>query len=228
MCTSIVHNGKKTIVGWNLDILDMEYKVVAEERRVYIAILDKTEGWLPLFGANARGDFVAMPTCWPYDERSNPTDKKCKNIINLDIDLLLENKSFQEIKDIVETSPVCSVPGVTFQAQLSDKNGNILQIIPGQGYRYKERPRYSVLTNFSPFKGDSEQHPWMGLDRYEKAVFMLESSENDFDVSDCFEILKSTAQTVCPTVVSMVFDVTDNIVYWCENREWNNVSCRQL
>ncbi len=27
MCTSIIHNGKKTIVGWNLDILDMEYKV---------------------------------------------------------------------------------------------------------------------------------------------------------------------------------------------------------
>lgn len=228
MCTSIVHNGKKTIVGWNLDILDMEYKVVAEERRVYIAILDKTEGWLPLFGANARGDFIAMPTCWPYDERSNPTEKHCNNIINLDIDLLLENKSFQEIKDIVENASVCSVPGVTFQAQLSDKDGNILQIIPGQGCRYKEKPRYSVLTNFSPFKGVSEQHPWMGLDRYEKAVLMLESSDNDFDVSDCFEILKSTAQTVCPTVVSMVFDVTENIVYWCENREWNKVSSKQL
>lgn len=123
---------------------------------------------------------------------------------------------------------MCSVPGVTFQAQLSDKDGNILQIIPGQGCRYKEKPRYSVLTNFSPFKGVSEQHPWMGLDRYEKAVLMLESSENGFDVSDCFEILKSTAQTVCPTVVSMVFDVTENIVYWCENREWNKVSSKQL
>ena len=42
---------------------------------------------------------------------------------------------------------------------------------------------------------------------------------DDFDVSDCLEVLKSTAQTVCPTVVSMVFDVSENRVHWCENRD---------
>ena len=62
MCTSIVSNGKKTLVGWNLDLADMPYKVVAERDKVYIAVLDATEGWMPLFGANARGDFVAMPS----------------------------------------------------------------------------------------------------------------------------------------------------------------------
>lgn len=62
MCTSIVSNRKNTIVGWNLDILDMEHQVVAEADKVYIAINDKTEGWMPLFGANARGDFVAIST----------------------------------------------------------------------------------------------------------------------------------------------------------------------
>ena len=72
MCTSIISNRKKTIVGWNLDLLEMQYKVVAEDDKVYIAINDSVEGWLPLFGANNRGDFVAMPTCWPFDERSNP------------------------------------------------------------------------------------------------------------------------------------------------------------
>ena len=55
MCTSIIHNGKKTIVGWNLDILDMEYQVVATEAMVSINIKDEKEGWLPLFGANNRG-----------------------------------------------------------------------------------------------------------------------------------------------------------------------------
>ena len=228
MCTSIVYNGKKTIVGWNLDLLDMEYKVVAEDKRVYIAVKDKAEGWLPLFGANARGDFVAMPTCWPFDERSNPAREDCKNIINLDIDLLLEKKTFSELKEIAANDTVCSVPGVTFQAQLSDKDGNVLQIIPGQGYQYKERPIFSVLTNFSPFKGDRELHPWMGIDRYEKAVSMLEKADVSFDVADCFEVLKATSQTVCPTVVSMVFDVTDCIVYWCENRKWEEMSRKAI
>lgn len=224
MCTSIIANGNKTIIGWNLDILDMEYKVVAENDKVYIAINDKKEGWLPLFGANARGDFVAMPTCWPFDERSNPVNEDGQNIIMLDIDLLLSKKTLDEIKDIVEREPVYSVPGVTFQSQLSDSAGNVLQIIPGQGIRYLPKPKYSVLTNFSPFKGNTEQHPWMGWDRYNKVVEMLENKNEDFDVSDCFEILKQTSQTICPTVVSMVFDVADNTVYWCENREWNKLN----
>ena len=223
MCTSIVSNRKKTIVGWNLDILDMEYKVVAGEDAVYIAINDATQGWLPLFGANARGEFIAMPTCHPFDERSNPESPHDQNIIMLDIDLLLQKKTFDEVKEIVETQGIRSVPGVTFMSQLSNREGDVIQIIPGQGYIKKERPAYSVLTNFSPFKGDSEYHPWMGMDRYNTAVSMLEEAEDDFDVEDCFEILKSIAQEVCPTVVSMVFDVEENTVYWCENRDWEQI-----
>jgi len=228
MCTSIVSNKKKTIIGWNLDILDMEHKVVVENDKVYIAINDKTEGWLPLFGANARGDFVAMPTCWPFDHRSNPVSADCHNIIVVDIDLLLGKKTLGEIKQIVEREMIYSAPGVTFQSQLSDKAGNVLRIVPGQGYQYLPKPEYSVMTNFSPFKGNTEQHPWMGWDRYNKAVEMLDNADDDFDVADCFEILKETAQTICPTVVSMVFDVSENMVYWCENRGWNQVEKKKI
>ena len=224
MCTSIVSNREKTIIGWNLDILDMKYKVVTEDERVYIAIYDEKEGWMPLFGANARGDFVAMPTCWPFDDRSNPADGDRNNLLMLDIDLLLGKRTLNEIRRIAESEKICSIPGVTFQVQLSDGEGNVLQIISGQGYQYKEKPVYSVLTNFSPFKGNSEVHPWMGMDRYETAVAMLEQADDHFDVDDCFEVLKATAQTVCPTVVSMVYDVTERTVYWCENREWTQIS----
>ena len=44
MCTSIISNRKKTIVGWNLDILDMEYRVSEYDAGVYIEINDATEG----------------------------------------------------------------------------------------------------------------------------------------------------------------------------------------
>ena len=228
MCTSIVSNRNKTIIGWNLDITDMEHKVTVQDDKVYIAVNDKTEGWMPLFGANAYGDFVAMPTCWPYDNRSDPGGADCLNIIMLDIDLLLGKKSFDEIRRLVQSKPVYSVPGVTFQAQLSDSHGNVLQIVPGQGCNYLQKPVYSVMTNFSPFKGESEKHPWMGLDRYKEAARRLKDAKDDFDVRDCFEILKSTSQTVCPTVVSMVFDVGDNTVYWCENREWGSIKEKKL
>lgn len=102
MCASIVSNRKKTIVGWNLDILDMEYRVVVEEDKVYIAILDEKEGWMPLFGANAMGDFVAMPTCWPSDDRSDPKSADVHNIIMLDINLLLGKRTLDELRNTVE------------------------------------------------------------------------------------------------------------------------------
>ena len=222
MCTSVVSNRRKTIVGWNLDILDMEYRVRESDTGVYIEINDAKEGWLPLFGANRRGDFVGMPTCWPFDERSDPAGPG-QNVIMLDIDLLTEKKTLQELRAIAEKEPVYSVPGVTFMSSLSDKAGNVLHIIPGQGCRYYEKPEYQVLTNFSSFKMNSETHPWMGWDRYQIAKEMLEEASEDFDVKDCFAVLRKVAQEVCPTVVSMVFDVTEMKVYWCEQRQWDKI-----
>ena len=222
MCTSFAVNKKKTIIGWNLDILDTEYRITTSDSGVFIEINDETEGWMPLFGANARGDFVGMPTCWPSDARSDPAGDG-ENIILLDIDLLLQKKSLQEIRELVVKRPVFSVPGLTFMGALSDAEGNVLHIVPGQGRLYYERPPYKILTNFSPFKQDSEKHPWMGWDRFQKADSMLKNAADDFDVSDCFAVLRAVSQKICPTVVSMAFDVREKTVYWCENRKWVEV-----
>lgn len=227
MCTSIVVNRNKTVVGWNLDILDMEHRVRPSDAGVFIEINDAKEGWLPLFGANGRGDFVGMPTCWPFDARSDPAEGG-ENILLLDIDLLLQKRTLREIREIAEKRPVCSVPGVTFMAALSDAEGNVLHIVPGQGSLYYEKPAYKIMTNFSPFKRDSEKHPWMGWDRYHQAEAMLRSAADSFDVADCFAVLRATAQEVCPTVVSMAFDVRERTVYWCENRNWDTVSTVKL
>lgn len=222
MCTSIVVNRNKTIIGWNLDILEMQHRIRTAEEGVFIEIHDAREGWLPLFGANRRGDFVGMPTCWPFDERSDPSGKG-ENIILLDIDLLMQKRTLSEIRAITEKQSVCSVPGITFMGALSDSEGNVLHIVPGQGVLYYERPDHKVMTNFSPFKQNTETHPWMGWDRYLKAEAMLQNVSDQFDVKDCFEILRTVSQQVCPTVVSMVFDVQERTVFWCENRIWDTI-----
>ena len=227
MCTSIVVNKHKTIVGWNLDLLDMEYRVRPAGDGVYIEINDAKEGWLPLFGANARGDFVGIPTCWPFDARSDP-EGEGENILLLDIDLLLQKKTLQEIREIASARNIFSLPGLTFMSALSDAEGNLLHIIPGQGSLYYEKPAYKILTNFSPFKQDSEKHPWMGWDRYNRADEMLRNAPDDFDVKDCFDVLRAVSQEVCPTVVSMAFDVQERVVYWCEHRNWDQVNQNKL
>ncbi len=227
MCTSIAVNRRKPIIGWNLDLLDMEHRIRTEAEGVYIEVLDATEGWMPLFGANGRGDFVGMPTCWPYDARSDPAGES-ENVILLDIDLLLQRKTLREIREIAEHRPVSSVPGLTFMSALSDAEGNVLYIVPGQGCLYYEKPAYSILTNFSPFKQDAEKHPWMGWDRYQTAEAMLRGAPDDFGVEDCFAVLRAVSQTVCPTVVSMVFDVEERTVYWCEDRDWDGIRSARL
>ena len=224
MCTSFVLNKKNTIVGFNLDILDMEYKVDANDDGVFIMINDAKEGWMPLFGVNKNGGFVGMPTCWPYDSRSDQKSFDEINIINLDIDYLLGKKTLNEIKEIVENNKIVSVPGLTFQSQISDKDGNVIQIVPGQGYVYKKKPKYMIMTNFSPFKGDKEKHPWMGLDRYNKAKEILENSKDDFNYLDGLNLLKEVSQQVCPTVVSLVYDAFDNCVYWCLNQNYSDIN----
>lgn len=227
MCTHFTVNKKKTLVGWNLDILDMAYRVRTAQEGVYIEINDAKEGWMPLFGANARGEFVGMPTCWPHDARSDPKGGE-ESVILLDIDLLLQKRTFAETKKLAETRPVCSVPGLTFMSALTDAEGNVLHIVPGQGCRFYGRPAYKILTNFSPFKGDSERHPWMGLDRYAAAEALLSAAKDDFDVTDAFGVLQAVAQQVCPTSVSMVFDTAERTVYWCEGQDWQHIQKRTL
>ena len=68
----------------------------------------------------------------------------------------------------------------------------------------------------------------MGWDRYHKADEMLREVSEDFDVKDCFAVLRAVSQDVCPTVVSMVFDVTERTVYWCERQDWDNTKKKEL
>ena len=68
----------------------------------------------------------------------------------------------------------------------------------------------------------------MGWDRYQKAESMLKDASDDFDVKDCFDVLKAVAQEVCPTVVSMVYDVNEKTVYWCEDRNWDSIQTKRF
>ena len=52
------------------------------------------------------------------------------------------------------------------------------------------------------------------------------TAEDQLDVMRCIhrKQFRAVAQEVCPTVVSMVFDVDENTVYWCEDRNWDKVN----
>ena len=66
------------------------------------------------------------------------------------------------------------------------------------------------------------------MDRYQKAEELLSKATDDFDVKDCFSVLKEVSQTLCPTVISMVFDVTEKTVYWCYDRNDHQIETFRL
>ncbi len=228
MCTAIVKNGHKTIAGFNLDLLGMQHRVSANPDHVFIEILAGDFGWLPLFGVNSRGDFVGMPTCHPYDARSEQGSPNQISVIQADIDLLIGKRTFREVAELAQSGGIFSDPKITYQMQLSDQNGNVLRHTPGQGCEYLEKPDFCVMTNFSPWKENRREHPWSGADRYDLAYKLLEDSTDDFDVADAFSVLKAASQEICPTVVSIVYDATEHIAYWCENRRWEEVHSQKL
>lgn len=104
------------------------------------------------------------------------------------------------------------------QAMLSDKNGRVLIIEPGIGYRL-EQARYSLITNYSILSPEVIR-PFIvsGDDRYERAKKQPEQQDDDFSVTDAFGILKSVRQEgLWATRVSFVYSFKENKVYYALN-----------
>lgn len=231
MCTSIVVNKNKTIVGFNFDNPGWKYKLVTKADSVYVAVLADTSFWDPIIGCNSRGDFVNLPAMNPGVKAGEYVEGRGHYFIDREnAKVLLGKRTFDELVDLVKSNPIINEPNCSLQSQNSDSHGNVLQIFPGLGYRYVPRPSFSVLSNFQLMVEEKEHHPWAGVDRYERANQILKYATNAFDVKDMFALLKAVCQPSggAPTEVSMVFDVTNRTVYWCENREWGRISKQVL
>jgi hypothetical protein len=227
MCTSIVVNQKKTLVGFNFDNPGLKYHVVTKNKAFYISLLVNGKLWEPCFGCNARGDFVNVPSMNPgVKESLYPGEGKAYHFLDREnLRLLLKQITFDELKALVQANPIYNEKDFSLQAQDSDKEGNVLQIFPGLGYKIFAKPAYSVLANFQLMRHEVTPHPWAGVDRYEKANALLAKANADFDVPDMFNVLKAVAQEDggAPTAVSIVFDPASLMVYWCLNRKWDEI-----
>lgn len=231
MCTCIIFNGNKTIVGFNFDNPGFEYKIITNKKKAVVSLKVGNNHYEDMFGVSSTGNFINVPTMWPErveaKYKRSTKNNKYYYIDRMNNDFLNNKITFDEIISIVKKYPIINEKNVNLQCQDSDKYGNILELFPGVKpyYRYTKRPRFNVLTNFQTLEKDTVIHPWSGRDRYEKATKMLESAKDNFDVKDAFEILAAVKQTIvaCPTDVSMVYDATENIFYYVEHMDYNNI-----
>ncbi len=227
MCTRFVYNGNHTVVGFNFDI-DLSvwtHTVIAEEDRFFIGIKMPDDQYHSFHGINRNGNVGTLlyvngnkngAYCdgEGYITVSDLTERYIKGEILLD-----------DVLDIVQNKKIVYAKDATMQAMLSDKDGRVLIIEPGIGYRF-ERTKYSLITNYSVLNPEITR-PYIvsGDDRFERADKQLKKQNDNFSVADAFSILNLVRQEgLWATRVSFVYSVKENRVYYALDNDVKNIT----
>ena len=110
------------------------------------------------------------------------------------------------------------------QALLSDNNGRVLIVEPGNGYKI-EMEKFSLITNYSLLLPQSTQfYITPGDNRYECAKELLNRYDESFSVAEAFSVLKEVKQEgLWATRVSFVYSVNSQTVYYIEDNQFDEI-----
>lgn len=227
MCTRFVYNGDNTIVGFNFDI-DLSvwtHTVIAEKDRFFIGIKMPDNRYHSFHGINRNGNVGTL-----LYVNGNKNGEYCGGEGYVTVADLTERYIKGEILlddalDIVRNKKIVYTKDATMQAMLSDKNGCVLIIEPGIGYRL-EKTKYSLITNYSVLNPEITR-PYIvpGDDRFERADEQLKRQNDNFSVSDAFNVLNAVRQEgLWATRVSFVYSVKENRVCYVLNNDFQNIT----
>lgn len=226
MCTRFVYNGIDTITGFNFDI-DLAvwtHTVIKEKDRFYIGIKMPDGDYHSFHGVNKNGNTGTLLYVNGNENGKHADGRTCCTISELTENFIKGEISLDDALNIVQNSKVVYAPDTTMQAMLSDRNGRVLIIEPGLGYRL-ERTRYSLITNYSVLRPETTR-PYIvsGDDRFERGVKQLEVCDDEFSVTEAFRVLKSVKQEgLWATRVSFVYSVGGNKVYYVLNNDFEHM-----
>ena len=226
MCTRFVYHGTHTMVGFTFDI-DLSvwnHKVILEKDRFFIGIRMPDEQYHSFHGVNRNGHAGTLLYVNGNENGRSQEDKTCMTISDLTENYIRGILSFDDALQTVQTKKIIYAEDATMQSMLSDRDGRVLIIEPGIGYRL-EHTRYSLITNYSLLDPVSTR-PFLvpGDDRFERAKTLLDHQGAFLSVEEAFCILKSVRQEgLWATRVSFVYDVEKNKVCYVLNNDFEHV-----
>lgn len=231
MCTRFVYNGNDTVVGFNFDI-DLSvwtHKVIKEKDRFYIGIKMPDGNYHSFHGVNKNGNVGTLLYVNGNEKGKYSNDLNCRTIADVTESFIKGIITLDDALNIVQHNRVVYAPDATMQAMLSDRNGRVLIIEPGLGFRF-EQAQYSLITNYSVLSPEvTKPYIVSGDDRFERADELLKSCNESISVIEAFQILKSVKQEgIWATRVSFVYSVNENKVYYVENNDFDHISSFQL
>lgn len=224
MCTGFIYKGKDLLYCYNLDIDPKQWSFDIYKTNNYFTIGIKV-GSTTYFthGVNSNGNCGNLP--YMNGEQFSVSKGSKRQRIDLLIDKYIRGKyTYTDIIETLNTKTLINIPTVTMHSLVCDKDGNIVLIEPGYGYKVIKN-KYAVIANFPILtKLKDYNNPFYGKDRYDKVKEVLSRSKKNFSVNDALDLLESVKQEgKWGTRVSFVYSRNENRVYYCLDNNFKKV-----
>jgi len=211
------------LVAMNFDTNGDPFSLSAKDPKQFVVLA----GGAPCFGVNSSGTFINHLM---VDSNGNGLYKRGKNVVHtikLITDILSGEIAWDTIGAFLSEKEIVNVPNNSCHSMIADKSGNVWIVEPGRGVIYSpaDESPFCLMTNFSlvDYK-TSGKMKGSGADRYKIAKKLL-SKASHLDVAQAFGILEAAKQSKGEwrTAFSMVYAQQENAVYFCYNREFQNI-----
>lgn len=226
MCTRFLHRGDDIITGFNfeIDLAAWDHQVVLEKDRFFIGILRPDGVRHSYHGVHRNGNAGTLLYVHGSPAGAYREGPDCLTIADLTERFIRAEITFDQALALVQTRRIVYAPDATMQAMLSDRQGRVLIVEPGIGWRAEYAP-YSLMVNTSLLDpASTAPFALPGDDRYQRAEQLLKGSSAGFSVRDGLALLEEVHQEgIWATRVSFVYSVREQAVYYTENNRFDRI-----
>lgn len=232
MCTSFTYRGNDTLIAMNYDNNGMNLRLERHNPKLFLVTINSFGQNRPLFGVRNDGIFANQQV---VDECTGGKFKigyRVTHTADLIKKVLYGKITMDKLDNFLGKHQIVNPPKNSLHTMITDAKGSCYIVEPGRGnLKYEQSKRYVVMSN-CPIYGAQEngQYDGFGVDRQLKAEEMLKAADENFDVTNAFDVLKAVHQTdsVWHTEFSFVYFAKENAVYYCYNHEFDNIQKYQM
>ena len=220
------YRGDDIITGFNfeIDLAVWDHQVFLEKDRFFIGILRPDGVRHSYHGVHRNGNAGTLLYVHGSPAGTYREGPDCLTIADLTERFIQAEITFDQALALVQTRRIVYAPDATMQAMLSDRQGRVLIVEPGIGWRAEYAP-YSLMANASLLDPASTA-PFAvpGDDRYQRAEQLLKGSSAGFSARDGLALLEEVHQEgIWATRVSFVYSVREQAVYYTENNRFDRI-----
>lgn len=246
MCTSFLYRGNDTVIGMNYDNYGNNLEVAPYDKKLFLVTAKLAGEVHPLLGVRSDGVFINQQFVSPCEGGRFRTGEGIMSTLDLVEHVLLDRPPKEEIASLLRRHRFVSLPDFMLPVEavgmpkfqihtlLADVGGDSTIIEPGRGkLEFDKEQKTVVMSNCSLWEArETGEYQGFGVDRQLVVEERLEKAGESFSVADAFAVLKAAElveyQGFCSTELSLVYTAKENAVYYCYQREFDQIHRYQM